>query len=166
MLLSHVAVGTLWKYLPINVGVEANVLLASVSHDFVHEWTVCDILPQTLSFNSPQHLWRTMAMPWPPPMQAEPTAYLPPRRLSEAKPIIPSCFFWQHLSYLYDCRHYKWPAYLSSWARWAVMRVPEAPRGCPRAMAPPLTLLFSGSSPRALATDRYWGAKASFTCAK
>lgn len=22
-----------------------------------------------------------MAMPWPPPMQAEPTAYLPPRRL-------------------------------------------------------------------------------------
>ena len=46
------------------------------------------------------------------------------------------------------------------------MRAPEAPRGCPMAIAPPLTLLFSGSSPRALATARYWGAKASFTCAK
>lgn len=56
--------------------------------------------------------------------------------------------------------------YLSSWTRWVVMRVPEAPRGCPMAIAPPLTLLFSGSSPRALATARYWGAKASFTWAK
>lgn len=53
--------------------------------------------------------------------------------------------------------------YLSSWTRWAVMRVPEAPSGCPIAMAPPFTLLFSGSSPSALATARYWGANASFT---
>lgn len=53
--------------------------------------------------------------------------------------------------------------HLSSWTRWAVMRVPEAPRGWPTAIAPPLTLLFSGSRPRALATARYWGANASFT---
>ena len=33
-------------------------------------------------------------------------------------------------------------------------------------MAPPLTLLLAGSSPRALATARYCGAKASFTCAE
>lgn len=56
--------------------------------------------------------------------------------------------------------------YLSSWTRWAVIRVPEAPRGCPIAIAPPFTLLLSGSKPRALATARYWGAKASFTWAK
>jgi len=30
-----------------------------------------------------QQFSRMMAMPWPPPMQADPTAYFPPRRLSE-----------------------------------------------------------------------------------
>lgn len=68
------------------------------------------------------------------------------------------------------CRHHTWftvnVGYLSSWTRWAVMRAPEAPSGCPMAIAPPLTLLFSGSRPRAFATARYWGAKASFTWAK
>ena len=59
-----------------------------------------------------------------------------------------------------------WQRYLSSWTRWAVIRAPEAPRGCPIAIAPPLTLHFSWSSPRALATARHCGANASFTCEK
>ena len=54
--------------------------------------------------------------------------------------------------------------YLSSCTRCAVMRAPEAPRGCPMAMAPPFTLHFSGSRPSALDTARYWAANASFTC--
>lgn len=53
--------------------------------------------------------------------------------------------------------------YLSSCTKCAVILVPEAPSGWPSAMAPPLTLLFSGSSPSALATAKYWGANASFT---
>lgn len=68
------------------------------------------------------------------------------------------------------CRHHARytvnVGYLSWWTRWAVMRAPDAPSGCPMAIAPPLTLLFSGSRPRAFATARYWGAKASFTWVK
>lgn len=109
-----------------------------------------------------QHFSRMMAMPWPPPMQAEPTAYLPPRRLlKQTAKIIQSNLMNRELL-LYTARI----GDLSSWTRWAVIRVPEAPRGCPMAIAPPLTLVFSGSRPRALATARYWGANASFTWAK
>ena len=56
-----------------------------------------------------------------------------------------------------------WWGYLSLWTRCAVMRAPEAPRGCPMAMAPPSALLFSGSRPNTLETARYWAANASFT---
>src|SRR6266508_1419727 len=44
-----------------------------------------------------------------------------------------------------------------------VSLVPVAPIGCPRAMAPPLTLTFSMSIPRSLMTARVWEAKASFS---
>lgn len=54
-------------------------------------------------------------------------------------------------------------AYLNSCTRWAVIRDPEAPKGWPMAMAPPLTLVFSGSRPNTFSTARYWGANASFT---
>lgn len=107
-----------------------------------------------------------MAMPWPPPMHAEPTAYLPPRRLAKTKFIISKPLNVQTSPLIYCTYNYWGQGYLSSWTRWAVMRAPEAPRGCPMAIAPPLTLLFSGFSPRALEQARNWGAKASFTCTK
>jgi len=53
---------------------------------------------------------------------------------------------------------------LISWTRWAVILDPEAPRGWPNAIAPPLTLVFWRSRPSSFSTERYWAAKASFTC--
>ena len=43
------------------------------------------------------------------------------------------------------------------------MRAPEQPSGCPRAIAPPLTLTISGSRPSSSITARDWTAKASFS---
>ena len=57
----------------------------------------------------------------------------------------------------FSCTHLIW------WAKWTVIRFPEAPRGCPKAMAPPHTLVLAGSSPSAFWTARNWGAKASLT---
>lgn len=42
------------------------------------------------------------------------------------------------------------------------MRAPEAPIGCPSAMAPPLTLTLLVSQPRSWLTEIAWAAKASF----
>src|SRR5579864_6869656 len=42
-------------------------------------------------------------------------------------------------------------------------RVPVAPSGCPRAIAPPLTLTLLRSRPSSFSTARYCPAKASFT---
>src|SRR5690606_3310070 len=40
-------------------------------------------------------------------------------------------------------------------------RQTDAPMGCPRAIAPPLTLTFDTSHSSSLLTDRHWAAKAS-----
>ena len=42
-----------------------------------------------------------------------------------------------------------------------MMRAPVMPKGCPRAMAPPLTLSFSHGMPRCLAEGTTWAANAS-----
>ncbi|WVY96981.1 hypothetical protein V8G54_029132 [Vigna mungo] len=44
----------------------------------------------------------------------------------------------------------------------ATHRAPVAPRGCPIAIAPPLTLIFSGSSPSLFRQYTNWEANASF----
>mmetsp|Transcript_16556 Transcript_16556/g.52805 ORF Transcript_16556/g.52805 Transcript_16556/m.52805 type:complete len:322 (+) Transcript_16556:61-1026(+) len=49
----------------------------------------------------------------------------------------------------------------SSWVRCAVMRAPEAPSGCPSAIAPPLLLVIARSRPSSFSQARYWAAKAS-----
>mmetsp|Transcript_17007 Transcript_17007/g.37140 ORF Transcript_17007/g.37140 Transcript_17007/m.37140 type:complete len:203 (+) Transcript_17007:236-844(+) len=53
------------------------------------------------------------------------------------------------------------PVRLRLCVRWVRMRAPDAPRGCPRAMAPPLTLTFSRSRPNSRSQEMYWAAKAS-----
>mmetsp|Transcript_12643 Transcript_12643/g.19425 ORF Transcript_12643/g.19425 Transcript_12643/m.19425 type:complete len:207 (-) Transcript_12643:625-1245(-) len=73
-------------------------------------------------------------MPWPPPMQALPRALVTP---GPARPVA------------------------RAWARWAVMRAPEAPSGWPSAMAPPLLLATARSRPSSFSQARYWAAKAS-----
>lgn len=111
------------------------------------------------------------AMPWPPPIQADPTAYLPPLRLKKKIWTKHDCY---HNQFIYTIRcsntwrnpstfEQEYDKYLSSWTKCPVILAPEAPSGWPSAMAPPLTLVFSGSSPKALTTDRYWEANASFT---
>mmetsp|Transcript_4605 Transcript_4605/g.15448 ORF Transcript_4605/g.15448 Transcript_4605/m.15448 type:complete len:210 (+) Transcript_4605:41-670(+) len=55
------------------------------------------------------------------------------------------------------------PVRCSSCARCPRMRAPEAPRGCPRAMAPPFTLKRSRSTPSSFSTESTCPAKASFT---
>src|SRR5690606_19740976 len=55
------------------------------------------------------------------------------------------------------------PRRRSSCTRWIVMRAPDAASGCVSAIAPPFTLVFSGSSPSSFSTDLYWGANASLT---
>jgi len=50
-----------------------------------------------------------------------------------------------------------------SCTRLAVIRLPEAPTGCPTAMAPPFTFVFSRSRPRTFCTDKNCAANASFT---
>src|SRR6185295_4363778 len=74
----------------------------------------------------------TMAMPWPPPMQAVARPCRARRRRSSSAKVRSS-------------------------------RVPVAPRGWPRAMAPPLTFVRSRSRPSSFSTARYWPAKASLT---
>lgn len=86
-------------------------------------------------------------MPCPPPMQADPIAYWAFLRLN--KKILHTLFGFCHLS---------------SWARWAVMRLPLAARGCPKAIAPPFTFNRSKSSLSSRWTANTWGANASFTC--
>eukprot|EP01137_Pigoraptor_chileana_P003279 Opistho-2@43240 len=49
----------------------------------------------------------------------------------------------------------------SSWTRCAVMRLPEAPSGWPRAMAPPLVLVLSLLRPSSFSHARYCAANAS-----
>mmetsp|Transcript_39174 Transcript_39174/g.101311 ORF Transcript_39174/g.101311 Transcript_39174/m.101311 type:complete len:288 (+) Transcript_39174:65-928(+) len=49
-----------------------------------------------------------------------------------------------------------------SWSRSTTIRQPDAPIGCPIAMAPPFTLTFAGSQPISLFTARACAAKASF----
>ena len=44
-----------------------------------------------------------------------------------------------------------------------MIREPDAPRGCPRAMAPPLVFVLSRMRPSSFSTERYWAANASFT---
>ena len=46
--------------------------------------------------------------------------------------------------------------------RVAMIRAPEHPRGCPKAMAPPLTLTLCGSHPNSSRQAKLWAAKASF----
>ena len=53
------------------------------------------------------------------------------------------------------------PRRLSSFKSVKRMRVPEAPSGWPKAMAPPLTFNFSTSRSSSLTTARIWPAKAS-----
>src|SRR6059058_3654080 len=48
-----------------------------------------------------------------------------------------------------------------SWSKVTRMRVPDAPIGCPSAIAPPLTLTRSGSQPRSLLTAQACAANAS-----
>lgn len=50
---------------------------------------------------------------------------------------------------------------LSSWTRWAVILDPEAPKGWPIAIAPPLTLSFSISSFNSFWQARVWAPNAS-----
>lgn len=52
----------------------------------------------------------------------------------------------------------------NSWTRWEVILEPDAAKGWPKAMAPPLVLVFSRASPTSFSTDRNWAANASFTC--
>jgi len=54
--------------------------------------------------------------------------------------------------------------YLSSCTRCDVMRAPEAPTGCPSAMAPPLTFNFSKSSFSSFWQARVWAPNASLIC--
>lgn len=74
-------------------------------------------------------------MPWPPPMQADPTALFSFLRRN-------SC------------------------TKCPVILAPEAARGCPSAIAPPLTLSLFWSSFRASAQARVWTPKASLICKK
>lgn len=69
----------------------------------------------------------------------------------------------EYISPAFVTSSYGLHTHLNSCTRWAVMRAPEAPKGWPIAMAPPLTLVFSGSRPSTFSTARYWGANASFT---
>ncbi len=65
--------------------------------------------------------------------------------------------------------HMVWRPYFApdrpmAWSIVVMIRAPEAPSGCPSAMAPPQGLSFaSSSSPKSLAQDMGTGAKASFT---
>ena len=72
------------------------------------------------------------AIPWPPPMQAEPIASLPPVRRS-------------------------------SWTKCDVILAPEVARGCPKAIAPPLTFVLSVSRSNSLMTAKVCAANASLT---
>src|SRR5262245_16174526 len=55
------------------------------------------------------------------------------------------------------------PRRLSSWSSVTTSRAPLIPRGCPSAIAPPLTFTFSGSRPSSRITTRLCEAKASFS---
>src|SRR5262249_24723975 len=49
----------------------------------------------------------------------------------------------------------------SSWTSVATIRAPDAPIGCPRAIAPPLTLTLSHSNPSSRPSAKVWAANAS-----
>lgn len=50
---------------------------------------------------------------------------------------------------------YFWPLRRSSCVRCAKIRLPDAPSGCPRAMAPPLVLVLARSNPSSFSTAKY-----------